>query len=399
MIRLKKTNLVRRDYCTLPLLTIVSIWICMGCSVSENSENQTSIDLEQDQFPEKVTIDHSIGYDLIYHNYWKELHLYRHYNDVVDTVKFALVQKGAPQPEGYADIRSIEIPVQNLATVSTTHLGMFEKLNALDHLKAIEAAKYVSSSTIRDQVAQGEITELAPSGMLNPELALANGVEVLLGVGFPNSQNESYRTLENAGVPVVLNADWQEKSLLGRAEWIKLVAALLNKEAVANRIFQEIEAEYNAVLSTLDQVEEGPLTITGLAQGDAWYVAGAKSFAYELLKLAKVQYPWTNNDKTGSLRLDFETVYEQGLKADYWMVPSTAKTKAEILAADPRFKDFKSYQLGNIFNIYGRNTPEGGNDFYESAVVNPHVVLKDIIKIFHPELLPAHELVYYNRLK
>ena len=191
----------------------------------------------------------------------------------------------------------------------------------------------------------------------------------------------------------------KKTSLLGRAEWIKLVAVLLNEEAEVNKIFRQIEQDYKQTLELLEEnVSKGPRTITGLANGDSWYVSGGKSFANNLLKVVKVDYPWSETAETGSIRLDFETVYEQGLTADYWLVPSTAKTLEEIIQADDRYADFKSYQEKRIYNIYGRYTPGGGNDYYESAIVAPHIVLKDMVKIFHPELLPEHELVYYNQL-
>lgn len=396
MKRLKQKISHQRSICILLCLLTA---LFLSCSSKNSGEATSSLDLSKDHFPDKVEIRHAIGFDIIYHDYWKELLLFRHYNDLVDTVRFAMVLEGAPQLEGFAAIRTIQIPALNLATTSTTHLGMFEMLDALPQLKAVQSKKYVSSEKIRSLIDGGEIKEMAPASMMNVELVISSGIDVLLGVGYPNSQNDNYQMLENAGIPVLLNADWQERSLLGRAEWVKMLAALLNKEALVNEKFAQLERSYNQVLAKLDNVEEAPLTITGLAEGDAWYVAGGRSFAHELLKLANVQYPWSDNESTGSLRLDFETVYEYGLKADYWMVPSTAKTLDEILAADPRYADFKSFKQQQIYNIYGRYTPDGGNDFYESAVVNPDVVLKDIISIFHPDLLPDHELVYYNRLK
>lgn len=399
MKRLKKPFTHRRaDYTLLCCLFLFPI--IQGCSnVDLSGRANSNLNLDEDHFSHKVEIDHAIGFNVVYNNYWKELQLFRHYNESVDTVKFALVLQGAPQPEGFEDIRTIQIPATRLATVSTTHIGMFEMLEGLDQLKAVEASKYVSSEQVHQRVKSGDIKELAPAGMLNVELVLENNIDVLLGVGYPNSQNENYQTLEIASVPVLLNADWQEKSLLGRAEWVKMLAVLLNKEELVNEKFAAIESRYFEVLEKLDNTEASPLTITGLAQGDAWYVAGGRSFAHELLKLANVEYPWSDDESTGGLRLDFETVYEYGLKADYWMVPSTAKTLDEILAADARYADFKSFKEKQIYNIYGRYIPNGGNDFYESAVVNPDVVLKDIIKIFHPEILPDHELVYYNHLQ
>lgn len=401
MKRLKENITHRRADYTLTWFPTLLIALLLGCQDSKNQNTvETDFDPDKDYFISKTSIDHAIGFDIVYHNNWKELQLFRHYNDYVDTVKFALVQEGTPAPENFSALRVVSIPAKRLASMSTTHLGMFEKLDALDVLKGIERAEYVSSENIRGLVSDGKIKELEPAGSLNTELTVNENIDLLLGVGYPNSQNDSYQELENAGVPVLLNADWQEKTLLGRAEWMKLLAALLNKEALVNERFGAMEEEFNEVLALVEaNVTKGPSTITGLAQGDAWFVAGGKSFAYYILDLARVDYPWKNSENTGSLRLDFETVYEEGLKADFWMVPSTAKTLDEILQADARYADFKSFKNKSIYNIYGRYTEGGGNDYYESAVVNPHIVLKDNIKVFHPELLPDHQLVYYNRLK
>ena len=389
----------RRAVYTLPWFAV--FLLCLSCgSGDSNSKAFGPFDPNKDYFPEKVAIDYAIGFDVQYHGHWKELQLFRHYNDFVDTIVYALVQRGTPAPAGFAANRTLEVPVQQLGSLSTTHLAMFEVLDALDHLKGVETAQYVSSNTIQQLVSKGEAIELAPSGMLNTEIVLASGIQALLGVGYPNSQNDNYQVLESAGIPVLLNADWQEKDLLGRAEWLKLVAVLLNKEKEANAYFEEIVKEYQRVLNLVEnEVEKSPLTITGIANGDAWYVAGGNSFTYRMLQTAKVAYPWSNNESTGSIKLDFETVYAYGLKADYWMVPSNAKTLGEVLQRDSRYADFKAFKTGKVYNVYGKYTEGGGNDYYESGIVQPHVILKDIVKIFHPQLLPNHELVYYAPLR
>lgn len=368
-------------------------------SACQQNERTTQSDSSALTSIAQVEINHSIGFDVNYYKGWKELLLFRHYNDFVDTVKFALVPKGK-QLEGFDQSHTIQIPVQHIGALSTTQLGMFDLLDAIGNLKAIEVKRYVHNQEIIALVDNEEIIELAPAGKLNLETTLASGIEVLMAVGFPNSQNEDFQTLQRTGLPVILNADWQETSLLGRAEWMKLLAVLINKEKEVNEVFDQIEKDYNATLSLIaNKVEKGPMTITGLANGDSWYVSGGNSFANNLLKVAKVDYPWAETSETGSVRLDFETVYEQGLRADYWLVPSTAKTLDEIIQADRRYADFKSFKDQNIYNIFGQYTPGGGNDYYESAIVAPHIVLKDMVKIFHPEVLPEHELVYYNRLK
>ncbi|OEK06704.1 ABC transporter substrate-binding protein [Roseivirga misakiensis] len=386
---------------TLTWLPVLILAFLVSCtSPKSNSDLASDFDPQKDYFPVKTSIDYAIGFDIVYHKHWKELQMFRHYNDFIDTVKFALVQRDTPAPDGFAKERIVNIPAQGLGSLSTTHLGMFDLLDAFDQLKGVETAQYISNSRVKSLVETGEITELSPAGMLNTELTVSLGIDALLGVGYPNSQNEAYQELENTGVPVLLNADWQEKDLLGRAEWIKLLAVLLNKEALVNEQFADMVSEYEAVLQIVNSnVQKGPSTITGIAQGDSWFVSGGKSFAYHILDLAKVNYPWAGDQSTGSLKLDFETVYLEGLKSDFWLVPGAVKTLDEILQADARYADFKAFKNRTIYNIYGRYTEGGGNDYYESAVVKPHIVLKDNIKIFHPDLLPDHELVYYNRLK
>ena len=378
--------------CWLPIFWLLSC--------QPKKETDTSVEgIQSSNVNVKVEIEHAIGFDIIDHQNWKELQLYRHYNDFVDTVKLALVTSGNV-PDTFEEHQIIQTPVEHVGALSTTHLSMFELLDALDQLKAVETSKYIYSQKVNERVSSGQIVELAPNGQLNLEATLVSGIDLLMGVGYPNAQNDNYQSLQRTGLPVILNADWQEKTLLGRAEWIKLLGVLLGKEAQANSVFSTIEMSYQQTLDLVRKnVTDGPSVITGLAEGDSWYVAGGNSFANHILSVAQVNYPWSDTDNTGSIRLDFETVYEEGLSADFWLVPSTAKTLKEIIQADPRYADFKAYKEKQIYNIYARYHPGGGNDYYESAVMAPHVVLKDAVKIFHPNLLPYHELVYYNRLQ
>lgn len=378
-----------------------TLLLISACGSQKSQDTETGLfDPNKDYFPDKVEIQHSIGFDVEYANNYKTLHFFRHYNDLVDTVSYALVQKGTPSPLGFDENRIIQIPVQKVVSLSTTHLTMFEMLDAIPQLIGVETAQYIYSDRIRKLIDDKEIFEASPAGPLNVETIVDSGTEVVLGVGYPNSKNENFQQLEIVGIPVLLNTDWQERDLLGRAEWVKLMAVLLNKEKLVNQQFSKIENEYQSVLNLLDdKVEIAPLTITGIAQGDSWHVAGGKSFAHNVLRIAKADYPWKEDQSTGSLKLAFETVYELGLKAKFWVGPSHARTLDQILARDSRYADFEAFKTGQVYNIYGKYIEGGGNDYYESGVMNPHIIIKDVVKIFHPELLPNHDLVYYSRLK
>jgi len=100
----------------------------------------------------------------------------------------------------------------------------------------------------------------------------------------------------------------------------------------------------------------------------------------------------------GSIPLAFEAVFAKAGEADYWLNVGYVGSLADLKAMDARYADFAAFQKGNVWNNDARTTANGGNDYYESAVAHPEVVLADLIKIFHPDLLPDHELVYYRQL-
>src|SRR5699024_316891 len=139
--------------------------------------------------------------------------------------------------------------------------------------------------------------------------------------------------------------------------------------------------------------------INNLPFKGAWFVSGGQSYMAQYFRDANANYPWADNSSTGGLHLSFETVYDEGLTADVWLNTGSAKTKADILAVDPRLKGFKPYQSDGIYNNNKRMSPSGGNDFWEEGVVRPDLVLSDMIKILHPGLLAGDLLYFYRRVK
>ncbi|RYF46708.1 MAG: ABC transporter substrate-binding protein, partial [Cytophagaceae bacterium] len=207
--------------------------------------------------------------------------------------------------------------------------------------------------------------------------------------------------LSDAGVPVLINSEWVETTPLGRAEWVKLMAALTNKETLVNKKFAEVEKEYNRLSALTRTVAMKPSILSGMNSKDAWFVPDGDSYMTRFFLDAGGRYHWSDRKATGSLPLNFETVYPVALDADIWLNVgiSDVNSKQDILAKDARYADFKAFKLGQVFNYGKRINSRGSNDFWESGAVNPHLVLADLIKIVHPDLLPKHELVYYKQLK
>ena len=141
--------------------------------------------------------------------------------------------------------------------------------------------------------------------------------------------------------------------------------------------------------------------ITGMNSRDAWFVPNGNSYVCRFLKDAGASYYWEKTKATGSLPLNFETVYPVALDADFWLNVSISnvKSRQELQAKDSRYADFKAFKTGKVYGYHLRANDQGANDYWESGAVNPQDVLADLIKILHPELLPDHELIYYKQLK
>jgi iron complex transport system substrate-binding protein len=97
--------------------------------------------------------------------------------------------------------------------------------------------------------------------------------------------------------------------------------------------------------------------------------------------------------------LGLENVFIQSLKADYWLNTGSVTSKSEILSLDPRLGSMPPFIRGNIYNNNKRVTAGGGNDYWESGTLKPHIILKDIAAILHPGIFGNYEPVYYRKIE
>lgn len=385
-------------YVRLFLLVLFTATIGWGCqSADPPQHNQSSTAADTVRFSHQVQADYAKGFRISYHKNYKLLEILKPFQDQVDTLRYSLVPREIAEQVQVENTEEIAIPVRSIIATSTTHLGLTKMLDVNNIITGMVGAEYVYNSEIRKRLNEGKITSFT-SGEFNKEQAMALQPDLLMISGGQSSQFDNYQVLMESGINVVVNSEWLETTPLGKAEWVKVMAALVNKEELANKKFGAVAKKYNRLKAAADTVDQKPLVINNMPYKGAWFVSGGESFTAQYLKDAGARYPWFSSSETGGLRKDFEAVYKVGLKADVWLNPGAAQSKKEVLAKDSRFKDFKSYQTDRIYNNNRRVNESGGNDFWESGVVHPEILLADLIKIFHPQLVPDHELYYYQQL-
>jgi iron complex transport system substrate-binding protein len=372
-----------------------------GCSTSTSLyEKGDSHYTGPDLFPEKAKVAYAKGFKITYHDHFKVVKIMSPFEKSTDTLTYVLVQRGTPRPIGYKDSQVIEIPVRSMVAMSSLHIGLVGFLGCEDILTGMGNLKYVSSAKVLDRIRSGKIVEVGKDQGLNEELLVSMHPDLIMATGSPVSKVSRYESLHQAGIPVMVNSEWVETTPLGRAEWVKLLAALTNKEGEVNRKFASVEQEYKRLVQLTRKVATRPSLITGMNSKDAWYVPNGDSYVNCFFRDAGASYHWSDTKATGSLPLSFETVYPVALQADFWLNVSIGniRTKKDVLARDVRYADFKSFKANRIYSYNNRMNAQGANDYWESGAVNPHLVLADLIRIIHPELLPKHELVYYKSI-
>jgi len=351
-----------------------------------------------DLFPAEVVPAYATGFSVAYHGTYKVVRVTRPWPGARASFEYLLVERGTPVPAGYPNALRVTIPVRSVVALSATYLAEIGMLGEMATLKGIQRAAYVYSREVRASVESGKIAQVGEGSATNIELLIALRPDVVFAVG-SGGAGELYPKLLESGLPVVLDGDWAEPTPLGRAEWIKFIALFYNKEREANALFATLAAEYNRLKALAAKASDRPTVFVNAPWQGSWGMPGGKSYVAALLRDAGADYLWADTDASGTLFLSLEAVIDRAANADFWLNTGDFRSRAEALAADPRFARFKAFKEDDLYNNIRRETPEGGNDYWESGPAQPQVVLADLIKIFHPGLLPAHELYYYRRVR
>ncbi len=346
----------------------------------------------------KSTIKYAKGFDIINENGIKKLIIKSAYQNSQDVFEYEIHEKKSNTFIDYKRI-VIKVPVEKIVVTSTTHIPMVELLNEESSIIGFPYAKYVSSEKTRKLIDAGNITEIGKESSLNTEILLDLQPELVVGYSV-SSADKSLTTVQKAGIPVIYNGDWLEETPLGRAEWIKFFGVLFDKENQADSIFNTIENNYlEAKKIALKSNKKQTILSGAIMSKDIWNLPAGDSFVAQFLKDANLNYLWKNSKGKGSLSLSFESVFDTGRNADFWIAPGYFSSKEQLLQSNQIYAEFTAFKNNKIFTPSTKKGETGGVIYYELATTRPDLVLKDIIKITNSNLLPNYKLTFFERMK
>jgi iron complex transport system substrate-binding protein len=315
-------------------------------------------------------------------------------------IDYYLIPKDADVPSSLTGKNIIRTPVEKIICLSTTHLAFLDALGEIHKVAGISGSSYVSNPFVRNRVNNAEIVDVGYGQNLNYEEIISRRPDVVMVYGVDSEITGFLNKFRDLGIPAILNAEYLEASPLGKAEWIKFVGAMFDKSDMADSLFSAIEANYLRLSGIANKETLKPKVMLGLPYRDSWWVPGGNSYMAKLIADAGGEYIGKENTSHESFVISFEEALMWAEKADVWINLNMVSSKSEILDIDNRFGKFKVFRQGKIYNNNLRTTDFGGNDFWESGVVAPDHLLSDLIKIFHPQLLPSdYVLKYYQEIK
>ncbi len=342
------------------------------------------------RYAKGFSIQHFVGYSILrVQNPWPK---------ATKTYTYILKEHHSKVPDSLQRYITISVPIQTIVVTSTTHIPSLEMLGEAQTLVGFPHTDYISSEQTRGLIAAGKVKELGNNHDLNTEVLLNLHPDVIVGYGIDN-HNPTLDNLEKSGLAVVLNGDWNEETPLGKAEWIKFFGAFYGKQKEADSLFTAIEKDYLRTLEIAKSAVTTPTILAGDMYEDHWYLPKGSSWGSILLKEAHGNYLWEDTKGTGSLSLSFETVLEKAKEADYWITSGQFSSLKEMTDSNPHYTEFKAFQTKNVYSFSGKKGTTGGVLYYELAPNRPDLVLKDIVKLLHPELLPGYEPYFFAPLK
>ncbi|WP_223270682.1 ABC transporter substrate-binding protein [Subsaximicrobium wynnwilliamsii] len=289
-------------------------------------------------------------------------------------------------------------PIQSIVVTSTTHIPALELLGVEQSLVGFPGINYISSEKVRARIDQGHVRELGKNEGINTEVLLEVRPDVVIAFGVDGS-NKSMDVIAKAGIPVIYNGDWVEKSPLAKAEWIKFFGVLYNKQKKADSIFNQIVTGYEEAKKLATTVNHVPTILAGAMYKDVWYLPSGTSPEAQFLNDANLNYLWRDTEGKGSLELSFESVFQKAKNAELWLSPSYYTSLEAMLKANTHYDQFEAYKNKSVYSFASTVGATGGVTYYELGMARPDLVLKDMIKIGHPELLEDYELNFFRKMK
>ena len=307
---------------------------------------------------------------------------------------YILVEKDKPMPDHLPAGTLVRTPLSKALVYTGVHCALIQELGALESIGGICELQHIKVPEIQEGCKNGTIVNAGEGTNPDIEKIIDMHPDALMLSPYENSGGHGQ--VEKLKVPIIECADYMETSALGSAEWIRFYGLLFHQSAKADSIFAIVEKNYNELKALAASQPVKPKVMCELKSGSAWYVPGGRSTTGKLYKDAGGDYLFDSYPNSGAVPLSFETVFDKAQDADVWLMKYNHPSDKTYRSIEEDYSPYANFEAFKKRNIYHSNTSY--KEYYEDFPFHPDLVLKDLIKIFHPSLLPEYDLKYFSKL-
>lgn len=313
-----------------------------------------------------------------------------------------VARNGETAPEGFTGT-VIPTPPRRIVSMSTSYNAFLTEIGVADRIVGVSGGDFITDPSLAARYKADDIAEVGYEGNLDFERITSLRPDLVIMFGLHSGESGMTDKLREMNVPYVFVGEYLEPSPLGRTEWMVVLGEMLDETDDAKARFAAIEQSYNSLKTDVSDGVRRPEVMFNAPYRDVWYVPGDRNYTVQLVRDAGGEYVCRGVDSRDSRPVDIEQAYVAMQRADVWINTNDYSTIGELLADNPRFASVPPVRSGRVYNNNARTTPAGGSDFWESGVVRPDIVLRDLVRILQPAAdgeFPADStLYYYRRLK
>ena len=307
--------------------------------------------------------------------------------------RYLLVDRTKSVPGGLPKGTIVKGPVKDIVIYTSVHAAIIDQLHETDKVIGVCEPRYMDTPAIQEGIQAGRIADLGEATSPNIEKMIEIGAELVIASPF---QNSSYGPVEKIGIPIIEGADYMEAFPLGRTEWIRFYGLLFGKEEMADSIFKETEQAYLSLKDLTANIDNRPTVLSEKKFGSSWYVPSGDSYMAHLIEDAGADYMFKDLPGAGSTPLAFETVFDKAIHADIWLVKYNQSSEMTYNDLRSEYTPYENFDAFKKKRIYTCNT--GAVPYYEEFPIHPEYLLKDLIWIFHPELVFGYSPRYFREM-
>ena len=372
------------------LLSVQIVTLVLLLSACGGGSKTSSAFIQEEIIPMK----YAENLTLVKGNGYIEARLRNPWDTTAILQNYILIDKDSPEPDHLPEGTIVRTPLSKALVYTGVHCTLIQELGALESIGSICELQHIKVPEIQEGCKNGTIVNAGEGTNPDIEKIIDMHPDALMLSPYENSGGHGQ--VEKLKVPIIECADYMETSALGSAEWIRFYGLIFHQSAKADSIFAIVEKNYNELKALAASQPVKPKVMCELKSGSAWYVPGGRSTTGKLYKDAGGDYLFAHYPNSGAVPLSFETVFDKAQSADVWLMKYNHPTDKTYSSIEEDYSPYANFEAFKKRNIYHSNTAY--KEYYEDFPFHPDLVLKDLIKIFHPTLLPEYELKYFSKL-